>query len=77
MIGCTASAGLYAIQIAGLYGMEIITTCGSQHHNHVGALGAQYVFDYRNKQATSEMRAVAKNECIRHHWECRYLHSCP
>ncbi len=45
-----------------MYGiMEIITTCGPQHHSHVRTLGAKHVFDYRDKHAMSDIHAVAKD----------------
>lgn len=51
--------GLYAIQIASMYGMEIITTCSSRHFDLVKSFGAKYTFDYRDESAMSELRRVA------------------
>ena len=45
-----------------MYGiMEIITTCGPQHHSHVRTLGAKHVFDYRDKHPMPDIHAVAKD----------------
>lgn len=55
----TASVGLYAIQIAALYGMEVVTTCSRKHHDLVKSLGATYVFDYNDDNVVDEIKRAA------------------
>lgn len=54
-----ASVGLYAIQIARLHGLEVITTCSPKHHDLVKSYGAKHVFDYRDLQVVDKIREAA------------------
>lgn len=54
-----ASVGLYAIQIASLHGLRVITTCSPRHEKLVKSLGAEHVFDYRDADVVSHIRDVA------------------
>ena len=51
--------GLYAIQIAALYGMKVITTCSPKHFDLVRSLGADHVFDYRDANLVASIKDVA------------------
>lgn len=55
----SASVGLYAIQIAAMYGLEAITTCSPRHADHVRSLGASHVFDYNDDNVVEKIRAAA------------------
>ncbi|KAE8336240.1 hypothetical protein BDV24DRAFT_142379 [Aspergillus arachidicola] len=57
----TASAGLYSIQIASLYGFDVITTCSPHNAELVRSYGAKYVFDYKDEKVAEEIRKVAPN----------------
>ncbi|KAM5344922.1 hypothetical protein ACJ41O_010784 [Fusarium nematophilum] len=54
--GGSSSVGLYAVQIAGLYGLEVIATCSHQHHDLIKSYGAKAVFDYRDPQVVDKIR---------------------
>lgn len=54
-----ASVGLYAIQLAALYGMNVITTCSPRHENLVRSYGAKHVFDYREEEIASKIKQAA------------------
>lgn len=54
-----ASVGLYAIQIAVHYGLEVITTSSPKHFDTVKALGAKHAFDYNDENVADEMKRVA------------------
>ncbi|KAI5465598.1 zinc-binding dehydrogenase family oxidoreductase [Mariannaea sp. PMI_226] len=56
--GGSSSVGLYAIQIAALYGFEIATTCSPRHFGLVEALGAAYAFDYRDPDVSQKIATV-------------------
>ncbi|KAH8433044.1 zinc-binding alcohol dehydrogenase family protein [Aspergillus melleus] len=57
--GGSSSVGLYTIQLASLHGLDIITTCSPRHADLVRSYGAKHVFDYRDEQVISKIRAVA------------------
>ncbi|KAL2686837.1 hypothetical protein Neosp_004379 [[Neocosmospora] mangrovei] len=57
--GGSSSVGLYAIQIARLYGLEVITTCSPKHHDLAKSYGAKHAFDYRDPQAADKIREAA------------------
>jgi len=57
--GGSSSVGLYAIQIASLHGLRVITTCSPRHEKLVKSLGAEHVFDYRDADVVSHIRDVA------------------
>ncbi|RMJ14715.1 hypothetical protein CDV36_005615 [Fusarium kuroshium] len=57
--GGSSSVGLYAIQIAKLHGLEVITTCSPKHHDLVKSYGATGVFNYRDPEVVDKVRNVA------------------
>lgn len=57
----SASVGLYAIQLASLYGFEVITTCSPRHTELVRSYGAKHVFDYRDEKVTEKIQAAVPN----------------
>ncbi|KAL1963528.1 hypothetical protein VTN77DRAFT_8109 [Rasamsonia byssochlamydoides] len=57
--GGSSSVGLYAIQIAAIYGFNIITTCSPRNFDLVRSLGAHHVFDYRDEDVVKKIRAAA------------------
>ncbi|KAF7631976.1 hypothetical protein AFLA_012822 [Aspergillus flavus NRRL3357] len=57
----TASVGLYSIQIASLYGFDVVTTCSPHNAELVRSYGAKYVFDYKDEKVAEEIRKVAPN----------------
>ncbi|PIG85175.1 alcohol dehydrogenase [Aspergillus arachidicola] len=59
--GGSTSAGLYSIQIASLYGFDVITTCSPHNAELVRSYGAKYVFDYKDEKVAEEIRKVAPN----------------
>ncbi|KAE8376088.1 putative zinc-binding dehydrogenase family oxidoreductase [Aspergillus bertholletiae] len=57
--GGSTSVGLYSIQIASLYGFNVITTCSSHNAELVRSYGAKYVFDYKDEKVVEEIRKIA------------------
>ncbi|KAL0263052.1 Zinc-binding oxidoreductase alcohol dehydrogenase [Diplodia seriata] len=57
--GGSSSVGQYAIQLAKLSGIEVITTCSPKHFDHVKRLGASHVADYRSADVVDQIRRVA------------------
>ena len=53
--------GNYAIQIAALDGLEVITTCSPRHADFVRSLGARHVFDYRDADVVEKIKGAAPN----------------
>ncbi|KAL2816077.1 chaperonin 10-like protein [Aspergillus granulosus] len=56
--GGSSSVGLYAIQIAKYYGLNVVTTCSPRHHDLVRSLGASHVFDYRDPKVVESIKAA-------------------
>jgi len=56
---CVASVGQYAIQIAALYGFNIITTCSPRNFDLVKKLGATHVFDYNDSSVVDNIKKAA------------------
>ncbi|KNG83460.1 alcohol dehydrogenase [Aspergillus nomiae NRRL 13137] len=59
--GGSTSVGLYSIQIASLYGFDVITTCSPQNAELVRSYGAKYAFDYKDEEVAEEIRKAAPN----------------
>ncbi|OGM46253.1 alcohol dehydrogenase [Aspergillus bombycis] len=57
--GGSTSVGLYSIQIASLYGFDVITTCSPHNAELVRSYGAKYVFDYKDEKVAEEIRKAA------------------
>ncbi|PYH41032.1 uncharacterized protein BP01DRAFT_408588 [Aspergillus saccharolyticus JOP 1030-1] len=51
-----ASVSLYTIQLAALYGLEVITTCS--HADLVRSYGAMHVFDYNDAGVADKIQAA-------------------
>ena len=56
-----ASVGLYAIQIASLNNIDVVTTCSPKHADLVQSYGAKYVFDYKDPDVVDKIQQVAPN----------------
>lgn len=54
-----AAVGQYAIQIARLHGMNVVTTCSPKNNDFVKERGAQHYFDYRDPEVVDKIRSVA------------------
>ncbi|PYH77472.1 GroES-like protein [Aspergillus uvarum CBS 121591] len=57
--GGSSSVGLYAIQLATMYGLEVITTCSPKHAELVRSHGARHVLDYKDDQVVDKIKKVA------------------
>lgn len=53
---CAASVGLYAVQIAALFGFNIATVSSPRHFSLLRSLGAQHVFDYKDPDVVAKIR---------------------
>ncbi|KAB2574699.1 Zinc-type alcohol dehydrogenase-like protein [Lasiodiplodia theobromae] len=58
VLGCdfVASVGQYAIQLAKLSGIEVITVCSPKHFDFVKRLGATHVMDYRAEDVVEQIK---------------------
>ena len=56
-----ASVGQYAIQLAVLEGLKVITTCSPKNFDLAKKLGAEHVFSYRDENVVDEIKKVAPN----------------
>jgi NADPH:quinone reductase-like Zn-dependent oxidoreductase len=54
-----ASVGQYAIQIASMYGFNIITTCSPRNFDMIKKLGATHVFDYNDSNVVENIKKAA------------------
>ncbi|KAJ7841308.1 zinc-binding oxidoreductase ToxD [Mycena olivaceomarginata] len=64
-----SAVGQYTIQLAKLSGLRVITTASPKNHALLKTLGADAVFDYRDPQVTSKIRAWADNQ-LAHAVDC-------
>lgn len=54
-----ASVGQYAIQIAAIYNMNVVTTCSPKNFDLVKKLGATHAFDYNATDVADSIRKAA------------------
>ncbi|KAL4898499.1 putative zinc-binding dehydrogenase family oxidoreductase [Aspergillus ambiguus] len=57
--GGSSSVGLYTIQLASMYGLEVVTTCSPKHAELLRSHGAKYVFDYRDDNVVEKIKEAA------------------
>ncbi|KAJ5458407.1 hypothetical protein N7475_009795 [Penicillium sp. IBT 31633x] len=57
--GGSSSVGLYAIQLAVICGLRVITTCSPHNADLVRSFGAKYVFDYNDPKVIEKITEVA------------------
>ncbi|GKT67250.1 zinc-binding oxidoreductase [Colletotrichum tofieldiae] len=57
--GGSSSVGFYAIQIAAMQGLNVVTTCSPRHFERVKALGAKHAFDYRDSSVIESIKKAA------------------
>lgn len=51
--------GLYAIQLASIFGLNVITTCSPRNADLVRSYGAQHVFDYNDPDVIANITKAA------------------
>ncbi|KAK7032764.1 chaperonin 10-like protein [Favolaschia claudopus] len=66
--GATA-VGQYTIQLAKLSGLRVVTTASPKNHELLKTLGADAVFDYRDAEVVSKIRAWTDNQ-LAHAVDC-------
>jgi NADPH:quinone reductase-like Zn-dependent oxidoreductase len=59
--GGASAVGQYAIQLAKLGGLHVLTTASSKNFDLVKGLGADDVFDYRDESVVEKIRAATGN----------------
>ncbi|CAG7933021.1 unnamed protein product [Penicillium olsonii] len=59
--GGSSSVGLYAIQLASIFGLTVITTCSPRNAGLVRSYGAQHVFDYNDPDVVGNITNAAPN----------------
>ncbi|KAL1989491.1 hypothetical protein VTN49DRAFT_6688 [Thermomyces lanuginosus] len=57
--GGSSSVGLFAVQLAAIAGLRVITTCSPRNAELVRSLGASEVFDYHDPDVVDKIRAAA------------------
>ncbi|KIK54394.1 hypothetical protein GYMLUDRAFT_249542 [Collybiopsis luxurians FD-317 M1] len=58
------STGHYAIQLAKVSGMKIVTTASPKHWDRLKALGADACFDYNDSQVSEKIRVYTDNKLM-------------
>ncbi|CUM68155.1 uncharacterized protein PRCAT00005872001 [Priceomyces carsonii] len=62
--GATAT-GILAIQVAKqIYGLKVITTASSKHHQLLKSLGADETFDYKESSVIEDIKSVANGKIL-------------
>ncbi|KAH8695493.1 chaperonin 10-like protein [Talaromyces proteolyticus] len=56
--GGSSSVGLFAIQLAAIYGIKVVTTCSPRNFDLVRSYGASEAFDYRDEKVVEKIRAA-------------------
>ena len=56
-----ASVGQYAIQLASIEGLKVITTCSPRNFDLVKQLGASEIFDYRDTDVAKKIASAEPN----------------
>ncbi|KAJ5872853.1 uncharacterized protein N7529_005206 [Penicillium soppii] len=57
--GGSSSVGLYTIQLAAIYGFNVITTCRPHNADLVQSYGANHVFDYNDPSVIEKIKDAA------------------
>ncbi|OJJ79071.1 zinc-binding alcohol dehydrogenase family protein [Aspergillus glaucus CBS 516.65] len=57
--GGSSSVGLYAIQLATITGLNVVTTCSPKHADLVRSYGAKHIFDYKDPQFVEKIKKAA------------------
>lgn len=57
----SASVGLYAVQIASLFGFKVATVCSPRHFPLLHSLGAKHVFDYKDPEVVKKIQIALPN----------------
>ncbi|KAG8966900.1 hypothetical protein FRC05_002348 [Tulasnella sp. 425] len=65
----TTSVGIYAIAVAKLAGLKVVTTASPRHFEFVKKLGADAVFDYRDPETPAKIKAWSNGQ-IKHALDC-------
>ena len=66
----STSVGQYAIQLAKAAGCFVITTGSSARHSYLKELGADVCFDYKDPDAVSKIKEVAKGNNLAYGFDC-------
>ena len=64
--GASTAVGHHAVQLAVLSGLEVYATASPAAHAEVKALGATHVFDYKDVDVASKIKATAGEDGILH-----------
>jgi NADPH:quinone reductase-like Zn-dependent oxidoreductase len=69
------------VQVAKLSGLKVIATASLKNHDYIKSLGADYVFDYKDKDVVSKIREVAPDlkyayDAISEHGSCSLIEQC-
>ncbi|KAI0796243.1 GroES-like protein [Irpex lacteus] len=56
--GGSTSVGLYAIQLAKISGLKVVTTASPRNHELLKSLGADAIFDYKDPEVVSKIKST-------------------
>ncbi|KAF5624605.1 toxD [Fusarium tjaetaba] len=59
--GGNTTVGYFAIQIAKLHNIEVVTTCNPKNFDKMRQAGATHVFDYNDEEVASKIRSAVPN----------------
>ncbi|KAI1770515.1 zinc-binding dehydrogenase [Hypoxylon cercidicola] len=74
--GGTSSVGLYAIQLAKLAGLFVITTGSTKNHQLLKSFGADAVVDYKDPDWPEQVRKLS-HDGLEHVFDCISEHGTP
>jgi len=60
--------GLYAIQLARIYSIPVVTVCSPRHFELCKSIGADHVFDYHDADISEKIKSAVPN--IEHVFDC-------
>ncbi|KAF9465716.1 chaperonin 10-like protein [Collybia nuda] len=67
--GGASAVGQYAVQLAKLSGLQVITTASPKNHELLKGLGADAVFDYRDPEVSNKIRQFSGDK-LAHAVDC-------
>ncbi|KAL3421743.1 hypothetical protein PVAG01_05899 [Phlyctema vagabunda] len=66
--GGSSSVGQYAIQLARIFSIPVVTVCSPGHFDRCKSLGASYTFDYKDENVVQDIRAAVPD--LQHVFDC-------
>lgn len=62
--GGAGGVGSFALQLASLAGLEVITTCSQSNFDYVQKLGAKHLIDYKNQDVVIRVKEITNDRGV-------------